>query len=159
MIQQARIIKFKPHHLLLLDLQEEQKHFFNNIKTSEQLIQYGKILLDGAADTDDNKTCAWTAIVGDEIIGCGGILRVQEHVGEAWILIGKKFKKYAHRLVSEIKRQIAITGLVRVYSLIDLGFDRAERFIQWMGFEYEGTMKKSGTSGQDQKIYARIRER
>ena len=73
-------------------------------------------------------------------------------------MLSDDFKRYAHRAAPVIKKQAAIAKVVRVYALIDEGFERAERFIKWTGFQYEGTLRKSGTSGQNQKMYARIRE-
>ena len=158
MTQQVKIIEFEPHHLLLLELQEEQKHFFDSFNVARQIIDYGQILKENAVDTDDDTRCAWTGVVGDEIIGCGGIIRIQDNIGEAWTLLSNNFKKYAHRVAPVIRKQAAIAKVVRVYALIDEGFERAERFIKWTGFQYEGTLRKSGPYGQNQKIYSRIRE-
>ena len=158
MTQRVKIVEFEPYHLLLLELQEEQKHFFDLFPSASDLVAYGVTLQESAVDTDDGTECAWTGMVGDKVIGCGGIIRVQEHIGEAWTLLSDDFKRHAHRAAPVIKKQAAIAKVARVYALIDAGFERAERFIEWTGFQYEGTLRKAGTHGQDQKIYARIRE-
>lgn len=158
MTQQVKIIEFEPYHLLSLELQEEQKHFFDLFKTAKDIADYGQILKQSAVDTDDNTKCAWTGVVGDKVIGCGGIIQVQENIGEAWTLLSDDFKNYFRKSIPIIKKQAAIAKVVRVYALIDEGFEKAERFIKWTGFQYEGTLRKAGTHGQDQKMYARIRE-
>ncbi len=158
MTQQVKIIEFESYHLLSLELQEGQKHFFTLFKTAKDITDYGQILKESAVDTDDNTKCAWTAVIKDEVIGCGGIIKVQDNIGEAWTLLSNDFKKYAHRVAPVIKRQAAIAKAIRVYALIDSGFKRAEKFIEWTGFQCEGTLRKAGTHGQDQKMYARIRE-
>ncbi len=158
MTQRVKIIEFEPHHLLSLDLQPEQKHLFDLFTTAKEIIEYGYALKMNAVDTDDNTKCAWTGIADGKIVGCGGIVKVQEHIGEAWTLFSDDFKKHAPRIAKEIRRQASIAKVERVYAYIDTGFERAERFIQWVGLEYEGTMRRSGTHKQDQKIYARIRE-
>lgn len=158
MSDKVEIIPFEPHHLILLDLQEEQKYFLEHFTDVTQIVQYGEILRDNAANTSENTKCAWSARLGDEIIGCGGIISISDHIGEAWTLLGDKFTKYAHRIAPVIKKQAAITNKERIYALIDLDFERAERFIKWVGLEYEGTLRKSGTKRQDQKLFAKIKE-
>jgi len=157
-MQQVKIIEFEPHHLLLLGLQKEQRYFFDLFKTTKEIVDYGKVLKQSAVDTDDNKKCVWTGIVGNEVIGCGGIIQVQENSGEAWALFGSDFKNHFRRVIPVIRRQVAVAKVMRVSALIDRDFERAERFIEWVGLQYEGTLRRSGTHGQDQKIYARIRE-
>ena len=142
----------------MLELPEEQRHLFGVVHSGEEVLKYGQALVDYASEADDGTTCAWTATVGDTVIGCGGIVTSRPNVGEAWTLLSDEFRKYAHRCAPEIKRQAAQSTHLRVFALIDVGFERAERFIQWIGFEHEGTLKRSGTNGQDQEIYARIKE-
>lgn len=157
-MQQVKIIPFEPYHLLLLELQEEQKHFLDLFNTAKEIIDYGETLRLNAVNTDDKKACVWTAVIGDKVIGCGGIILASINIGEAWILVGEDFRKYAHRIAPVIKKQAAMAETVRVFALIDEGFERAERFIKWTGFQYEGTLRKVGTHGQNQKMYSRIRE-
>jgi RimJ/RimL family protein N-acetyltransferase len=156
--QQVKIIKFEPHHLLLLDVQEEQKYFLDKFEEASEILEYGEILKGEAAWSKENTTCSWSALAGESIVGCGGIVSVSDHVGEAWTLLGKDFRKHARRIIPEIKRQIDITTKIRIYALVDEGFSRAERFIKWAGLEHEGTMKKSGIDQQDQKIYAIVKD-
>jgi len=156
--QQVKIIEFQPHHLLLLDIQEEQKYVLDRFGTAKELFDYGTILLDSAVLTDDNDKCAWSAFIGDIMIGCGGIIASYGSVGESWILTSDLLKTYYRKIIPYVRSQSATARTERVYAMVDCGFDRAERFIQWVGLEYEGTLKRSGLIGQDQKIYARIRE-
>ena len=158
MTQQVKIIEFESYHLLSIDLQEEQKYFLDCFNDPSQIIEYGESLKLNSTITNDNKPCAWTAIKDNTIIGCGGIINIQGHIGEAWTLLGKDFKRYAHRIAPIIRRQAHMTNLIRIYALVDSDFERAERFLEWVGFEYEGTTKKSGVNLQDQKLYAIVKE-
>lgn len=158
MTQQVKIIEFEPHHLLLLDLQERQQYVFDQFESAKELFDYGTILLDNAVLTDSNNKCAWSAFIGDTMIGCGGIMRSYGSVGESWILTSDLLKPYYRKIIPYVRAQAIAARVERVYAMVDLGFDRAERFIQWLGFECEGTLRRSGLIGQDQKIYARIRE-
>jgi RimJ/RimL family protein N-acetyltransferase len=156
--KQVKIIPFEPYHLLLLDLQEEQEYFFDFVTCANDIVNYGNMLKEGAAESQEHTKCAWTGYLNERVIGCSGIADVGGHTGEAWALLGKDFKHCARPFVKEIKRQANISKKERIYALVDEDHKMAERFIQWIGLEYEGTMKRSGTNKQNQKIYAKVRE-
>ena len=152
MTKQVKIIPFEPYHLLLLDLQKEQEYFLEG-KTAEDIIWYGLNLIENAVPTIDGLHCVWTFTYGDDVIGCGGIVYFHSDCGEAWLLLGKEFPEHAKHLVNEIKRQAHSTNLQRVHAFTDVGFDRAERFLKWIGFEYEATLENMGMGNRDQKIH------
>lgn len=158
MTQQVKIIPFKPYHLLLLDIQEEQKHFLNLFTDAASILEYGNYILESALINHNRERCCWTALLEGKVIMCGGIIGMQLHVGEMWALVGSNLKKHIRRILPKIRKVLTETRLLRIYVLIDEGFNKADKLAEFLGFEYEGTLRKNGTNRMDQKMYSIIKE-
>jgi len=46
--------------------------------------------------------------------------------------------------------------LQRMQSITPASWEKGRRFLEWVGMEYEGTLRKMGPGGVDQAIYARV---
>jgi hypothetical protein len=103
---------------------------------------------------------AYTLLYNDEILCCGGVCIFREHFGEAWILCSCKVEK--HSLVAIratkmiIENIISTYGIYRVQASIRCDWKRARRFIEFLGFQKEGIMRRYGPDGKDYILYARI---
>jgi RimJ/RimL family protein N-acetyltransferase len=105
---------------------------------------------------------AFTGFAEDGIIGCAGILPVWSGVGHAWVVMGKDYKSHRiwiHKNVkSFMNKVICGLDLRRVQANVVCDFDAGKEWLERMGFENEGRMKKYGPDGKDHYLYARIIE-
>lgn len=101
---------------------------------------------------------AWTMMEGEQIVACCGVRILWEGVGEAWLIFSpaveghtieatKIIKKYLRRVIDDTK-------LNRVQAFCATANPKAARYLEVLGFEREGVMRKLGRDGADQYIYA-----
>jgi len=62
----------------------------------------------------------------------------------------------ARVITQELDRIIKEHNFKRVQSVIEPGDDRAIKFIEWLGFEREGLLRKYMPPEKDMLMYARI---
>ena len=136
------IVPFKQDHLnkinLLFEFSQSAK---NNYKDPDQLIGY-------------------TGVEDDAVLACGGVHRLWEGVGEAWLMVGKEgyekpktVGRYTQYIFQHILEE---HGLFRIQASVSAIDSRAIRYAEWLGFENEGIMKKYGPDGSDYIRYARV---
>jgi len=96
-----------------------------------------------------------TLIDGDNVVAAGGFLPIWSGRVLAWALIGKGASMIA---VTRAAREILsrFSELPRIEATIDLTFPEAIRWIELLGFQREGTMRKCGPNGEDFAMYARV---
>lgn len=96
-----------------------------------------------------------------QVVGCAGVNTYWPGVGEAWAILSDLIHKYPlsfHRTVVKMLNQIQTDyKLNRIQATCLQGFNRAEKWLIALGFEYEGTMRKYGPGGEDHYRYARVR--
>jgi hypothetical protein len=102
----------------------------------------------------------YSATYGDEILFCGGVRVLWPGVGEAWVLCSAGIWRFARQLfrVSEtiIGKVAAENNLERVQAHVRTSWDVAIRFVERLGFEREGLLRKF-VNGEDYYSYARVR--
>lgn len=96
-----------------------------------------------------------------ELLAIFGVSPRWAGVGEAWIFITDYARQaYPVQLVRNAQRCIDIAeehGMRRIQAAVIVGFEPGHRFIQKLGFEPEGTMRRFGVGGEgDYTLYARI---
>lgn len=137
------LIKFHPDHIR---------------KMAEENPDY-EILL-RIVDYSNLNGLSYTLISNEGIIGSGGVDLIMPGVGEAWTVLGKIFYKYrfsAHKVVLQsLKDAERQYNLRRIQASCVKGFEKAEKWLKALGFEYEGVMRKFGPDGNDFLRYARI---
>ena len=112
-------------------------------------------------DYQDNKlVIGYTGIEDDKILACGGVHKMWEGVGEAWLIVGKEgydkprtVGKYTSYIFQHILEE---HGLFRIQASVSAIDERANRYAQWLGFEKEGIMRKYAPDGSDYIRYARV---
>lgn len=103
----------------------------------------------------------FTVLAGYAPIGCGGVLLVWPGVGEAWTIVNAHILRYpyVHRLVTR-----ALRTLMQEHALHRIGAwaladqRRHRRWLEVLGFTYEGIARKFTSDGQDVARYALFRK-
>jgi len=136
------LIPFIPEHIDLMELRDE-KHMKNY---KDKIANYATMGL------------AYTLVVDDEIVCCAGIVSPHAGIAEAWLVAGKNFDKHGTVISRTIKNFLKWTQpFYHRYQMSVLeGFEDAERFAEFLGFEKEGLMRKFDSEGNNYFMYARV---
>ena len=102
---------------------------------------------------------AMTAREGDRILLCGGILPTGAHpaLGVLWAVLAADAGRHMLWLHRATRRFIDISPLQRLEATVEDGFPAGCRWLELLGFEYEGRMRAYGLNGETHLRYARIR--
>jgi len=88
---------------------------------------------------------------------CGCII-TWHGVGEIWLKLVRK--DHLKSLIKELRRLLQLGAkkfqLRRLHAYVDTDFDKGRRFIEFLGFEKEGLLRKYSYYGKDQFIYSRL---
>lgn len=98
---------------------------------------------------------AMTVKSGDRIILCGGIIPTAPKVGLLWAVLSPDAGKHMLWLHRATQRFLGIEPLRRVEATVEEGFPAGCRWLQLLGFEFEGVMKAYGDDGENHLRYAR----
>jgi len=105
---------------------------------------------------------AFTGLIDEEILACGGIIPFWKGVGEAWIVSSPLICKYPLFFAKTVWRKlnglIVSMNLERVQTVIDAEHIVSCKWAERMGFVNEGLMKKY-IGGRDYIRYAWIKEK
>lgn len=89
---------------------------------------------------------AFTEVCKDGVIACGGVLPIWKGVGEGWAITSDlvckypfSFAKIVHKKLGEIIRYYKLD---RVQTVVHSEFKTSIKWIERMGFKYEGEMPK-----------------
>ena len=141
-MNESKIIEFLPEHLLMFDDIEGRLDKVDRLKTGELHKQLGP---------------SYSLDVDGKIVWCGGIHLLWPGVGESWVCIRAGCEgPHAVKMIRDmLEREIRKNHLVRVQAIIPVGqkWARIERFL---GFSYEGTMRKFAPGGVDKAMWARV---
>jgi hypothetical protein len=141
------LIPFDPAHLVRMEICDTPDGVA--LLGDAELLMRGSDKLCGPAATllSDN----------GEIIGCGGIRRLWDGVGEAWGVPSKIIGKHGKAVYGAVQEffEKHRNEFHRIQATA--GFDKAAQFLESLGFEYEGTLRKYGPSGTDFRMYAIVR--
>lgn len=101
---------------------------------------------------------AYTLLVDGEAQGCGGIAKLTNNIGECWILIPEsKYGTLIYRSILLKLRELTKEHQYRrLQALVVSGFCLGKRTLELLGFEYEGTLRKFGPSGEDFLMYSKV---
>lgn len=140
------VIKFKREHALYILNNNVRKHDAFDGDYDEYLKIY-----------EDNP--AYTIVINDEIVFCGGVVDIGWRRGEAWTLMSDLFYKYpktCFKICKEKLNELQISmGLRRLQALVDTNLEGGSHFAQHLGFEYEGLLKAYGPNGESMLIFGR----
>lgn len=92
-----------------------------------------------------------------EVLAMGGIIRIWEGRGQAWMFISKNVRPHMTALHRLVKTILINSDLRRIEATVDVGFDAGMRWMKMLGFEMEGYMKGYMPGGSDAVLFARVR--
>jgi hypothetical protein len=136
---------FKPEHLRELVLQPAQERVRANLSNPE----YAQALVGEHS---------FTLKMDGKVVACFGVLKLWEGRGDAWALIdGDIGARGMRRLHFEIRKRLeAAHEFRRIETACDAGFAQAKRWLELLGFQYEGPLLKYTPDGRDCLRFARI---
>jgi hypothetical protein len=136
---------YKPEHLQELILQPAQARVRANLSDPE----YAQALVGKHS---------FTLKMDGKVVACFGVLKLWEGRGDAWALIsGDIGARGMRRLHFEIRKRLeASHEFRRIETACDAGFEQAKRWLELLGFQYEGPLLKYTPDGRDCLRYARI---
>ena len=139
------VVPYQPHHLESLLLQPNQA-YMRSLMTNPE---YQKSL--------DITGKAFTAIDGETVLACAGIVPFWEGRAEAWAIMSHDLKRHFLLIHRATERFLDACGFPRVEANVDANFGCAQRWMDMLGFVSEGLMHKYTPDGRDCTRFARIR--
>jgi len=99
-----------------------------------------------------------TVLVDGVITGMGGIKRYHNGVGEGWVVFPAEAERYKWQIVRMTREALHKyeQGFHRVQAVARCNWNAAIHFLQILGFEIEGTLRKYGPDGSDYYMMSRI---
>lgn len=132
--------------------------------TPEALASYDRNNLERIWQQYETVGPAWTMWVGEEVVGCAGLMLLWPGRAHAWLLPSVLLAQYPKTVVKSIVQQLrqAITELqlVRIQCDVQADFRIGRRLVEWLGFEQEGpVMLRYGPHDEDFCRYVIIQPR
>jgi RimJ/RimL family protein N-acetyltransferase len=131
--------------------------------TPEALQAYGHVDLERIWRAYETSGPAWTMWVGDEVVGCAGLIVMWPGVAQAWLLPSVRLAQYPRSvvtaLVDNLKQAITDLHLRRVECNVDKNFKLGRRLVEWLGFDEEVVKQRAGPNDEDLVQYVIIQPR
>ena len=106
---------------------------------------------------------SWTCLFDGEIVGIGGIIELWKGVCEVWLMLTKQARKDGifgliayHTIRAKMDELIQKYQPWRVQAHVRDDFPKAIKFIESLGFEYEGIMEKYLPDKGDLRVYRKF---
>lgn len=147
------IVPFETEHLKKLKLRPEEAYMeqMDRDELARQLSQKGPAY--SVFYKDKSK---------DKLLVCAGIVILWPSVGEAWSFCDVEVRRFSREIYVYISS--SLNELIKQYNLHRIQahaltiWRSAYRFLERLGFEREGIMKRYGINGEDYYLYARVIE-
>ena len=102
-----------------------------------------------------------TALWDGEVVGVGGVIIYWEGVGEVWILLSPKIRKFPIQMVRCIRKMYekhsTDRSFRRLQCVVSIDFPQGQKMVESLGFEKEGLLRKYLPEGTDAWMYSIIR--
>jgi RimJ/RimL family protein N-acetyltransferase len=99
----------------------------------------------------------WVGEVEGEIVAIAGIMPQWENRAIAWAFISKSAGKHFSKIHKAVKRFLDQCDCKRIEATVDVDFHEGSRWIEMLGFEYEGLMRAYRPDGADMFLYAKVK--
>lgn len=136
---------YTPAHLTNLLLQPAQAYLRPHMSNPE----YGRAL--------QVPGLAFSCIEGDRVLGCAGLVPFWAGRAEAWAMFAANLNREFIYIHQAAVRFLDSCGIRRVEAHVDAGFGQAQKWVEMLGFEYEGPLRAYTPDGRDCLRYARVR--
>ena len=139
------IVPFRPEHLRSLVLQEAQAWMGPMLKAD-----YGEYLLRGGP--------CFTALDGERVLACSGVLRMWDNRDQAWALMAQDAGRRFVKIFRGMSRFLDLHDTRRIEATVDCEFEEGHRLMRMLGFRLEAErMRAYLPDGRDAALYARVR--
>ena len=144
-----RILPFNPEHIRGAEFREPDARAVQDFANLEEYL---------LVHTSSGESYS---IFVDSVWACaGGVVMLREGVGEAWALTTPLVSEYrisiARCAIKYLGGMIERLNLHRVQASIQETHKDSIKFMEYMGFEFEGTLRKYGTNQENYVLYARV---
>lgn len=101
---------------------------------------------------------SYTALDGDEVLACAGVIPLAPGRAGAWAYISGNVGSRMKFVTKAVKRFLDISQYRRIEMDVDCDFKQAHRWAKMLGFEMECERRRSFTpDGRDCALYAMVR--
>lgn len=138
------VVPFKREHIANMVIQQRQEGMEG-------------LLTDGILKTLESGQ-AFTALDGDEVLACSGVIEVTEGRAIAWAYLSRDVGKRMVYVTRKVRDYLDIAPYRRIEMDVDCDFKQAHRWAKMLGFEMEAERRRAFTpDGRDCALYARVR--
>jgi len=103
---------------------------------------------------------AYSLVVHNRVIACGGVALTHSRTGEAWVITAPEVDQYPLLFHKTVKRALAIIteefGLRCVQAHVNREWPEARQWIERLGFSEEGLMAAFGPGSADYIRYVKM---
>lgn len=138
-----RFVPFRPMHLLALEPQSAQP--------VDRLGPDHALALHCAGR-------AWTGLIGERPVVCGGLIDQGEGRATAWTLLTDEALLHIRPLHREVRKVLDAAPYRRIETTVAVGHHAGRRWAEMLGFDEEGEMRRWFWNGRNAIRYARVRE-
>lgn len=139
-----RIVPFEPDHLKLLLLQPSQAMMQSTLTNAE----YAQSLFHAGP--------AYSAVQGDAVFACGGLIPQWQGRAIAWALISAEAGPHFITITKAVRRALDLHPFRRVETAVRHDFPQGHRWAAMLGFKPEGLMRSYTPDGHDCDLYAKV---
>lgn len=94
---------------------------------------------------------------GQDLLLVGGLVRVSEKNGMLWSVLNKRAGPHMLAIHRALTRFLGAQPERRIEATVEEGFARGCRWLELLGFEFEGKMRCFGDFGETHLRYALVR--
>lgn len=138
---------FRPYHLHLLvaqGVQPSQRQQVSHVPATY-------------ASVEKPAGQALTVLDGENVIMCGGIVPMGPNTGVLWAVLSANAGRHMLWLHRATLRFLDVEPRRRIEATVEEGFPAGCRWLELLGFEFEGRMRGYGDNGETHLRYARVR--
>lgn len=143
----VKIVPFEQKHFDEINLRQSDFANFDKDKIKEIVKELSQ----------DN---AFTLLIKDRVILFGGIYSLHKKAGEAWLVCAEEIKYYPRTSARTVKRHILnmmeTLDLSRLQTKNNVN-ELHNRWVEWVGFQKEGILRKFDELGNDIIMYSIVR--
>jgi RimJ/RimL family protein N-acetyltransferase len=123
--------------------------------------QPGRDQMEGWADWVNYTDKRYTWLYNGRPAACVGVNHIYGTRAEIWAVIGTEVLQRPLVVVRHARETIDLflsIGYERLEAPIPVSWKVNRRFVEWLGFEFEGVLRKAGPFGEDVAMYAYVEE-
>jgi len=108
----------------------------------------------------ENAGPSWTLKDEGEVLACFGICNIYGGVGTAWAFVSDKARHHGASLpkamIAKLKECFDVMKFHRLQTVVRIDSKEYQRFVELIGFQREGLLRKATPSKQDVFLYSMV---